>query len=355
MAGTTHKTDIVLMKPDVTDHNLPEFWRDSDGTERTAAFNFYRFCQLLERQLANKTPLGSTFTPQDDAVRFRPHPGMGFPSGELKAVETDPEQPNKPPTVRTTFMGLYGVDSPLPTHYIDDIAQRRDGHEGQEAFLDIFNHRMMTQFYRIWRKYNYHATFEPGGTDKTSRSLMALSGITHSGSTPTSRLLAILRPLVHTTRTAEGIASVINTQAPHTQVTIEPHQVTLMPVGEQATFSLAQSQTLGDYLVLGSETAEVNYRIGVSMYTEDPVEAKGWLPGGQLRDDVFTLLRMYLGCDYDASLTLSIPTHLAPLPRLGDESLLAGYNLVLGLCEDNLAEMPPQVTMDLGRIRDKNG
>lgn len=89
------------------------------------------------------------------------------------------------------------------------------------------------------------------------------------------------------------------------------------------------------------------------MFTEDPAEANGWLPGGQLREDVFTLLRVYLGCDYDASLTLTIPMKLAPLPRLGDRTLFAGYNVVLGLREDNLDKMPEQVTMKLGRIRDK--
>ncbi|MDP0995861.1 type VI secretion system baseplate subunit TssG, partial [Klebsiella pneumoniae] len=51
-----------------------------------------------------------------------------------------------------TFMGLYGVDSPLPTAYLDDIALHRDGHEALQGLLDIFSHRIMTQFYRIWRK-----------------------------------------------------------------------------------------------------------------------------------------------------------------------------------------------------------
>lgn len=341
--------DHAKKKEDV----LKEFWRDKDGKDRSHAFNFYRFCQMLEKQLSAQKPIGSTFTPKDDPVRFRPHPGMGFPVSELKAVETDPERPDAPPTVRTTFMGLYGVDSPLPTRYIDDIAQRREGHEGLEAFLDIFNHRMMTQFYRIWRKYNYPASFEHGGTDKTSRSLMALAGITDSGDVPASRLLAILQPLVRTTRTAEGIASVIRTQAPNTQVTVKPHKITRMPAGKRAKFSFSAQQKLGDHLVLGSETTDVNYCIGVEMFTEDAAEARGWLPGGQLREDVFTLMRVYLGCDYDASLTLTIPIKLAPLPRLGDRSLLMGYNVVLGLREDNLDEMPVQVKMKLGRIRDK--
>ncbi|VTN21007.1 type VI secretion protein [Klebsiella pneumoniae] len=54
-----------------------------------------------------------------------------------------------PPAVRVTFMGLYGVESPLPTHYSDDIAQRREGVEATEDFLDIFNHRLIAQYYRI--------------------------------------------------------------------------------------------------------------------------------------------------------------------------------------------------------------
>ncbi|MHA3250094.1 type VI secretion system baseplate subunit TssG, partial [Yersinia pseudotuberculosis] len=48
--------------------------------------NFYRFCQLLEQQ-PGTLPLGSTNSPADDPVRFRPHPGMGFPVSELKALE----------------------------------------------------------------------------------------------------------------------------------------------------------------------------------------------------------------------------------------------------------------------------
>ncbi|EMB2829836.1 FAD-dependent oxidoreductase [Stenotrophomonas maltophilia] len=100
-------------------------------------------------------------------------------------------------TVRTRLLGLYGVDSPLPTGYLDDIAQRREGHEALEHFLDIFNHRIFTQFYRIWRKYSYPATFEPGGRDATSQCLLGLIGLGIPGTaeriaTPMSRFLALL-------------------------------------------------------------------------------------------------------------------------------------------------------------------
>ncbi len=77
--------------------------------------NFYRFCQLLEQENPDVPKLGTTSHPGDDPVRFRPRLGMGFPVSTLKAVETDEDHPTLPPTVRTTFLGMYGVDSPLPT------------------------------------------------------------------------------------------------------------------------------------------------------------------------------------------------------------------------------------------------
>lgn len=116
--------------------------------------NFYRFCQLLEKRRPGQPLMGGTSHPADDPVRFYPHPGMGFPASELKAVEYDEADDSRPPVIRTTFMGLYGVDSPLPTAYLDDIAQHREGHEALQGLLDIFSHRIMTQFYRIWRKYS---------------------------------------------------------------------------------------------------------------------------------------------------------------------------------------------------------
>lgn len=145
--------------------------------------NFYRFCQLLEKRRPGQPLMGATSHPADDPVRFYPHPGMGFPASELRAVEYDEADDCGPPVIRTTFMGLYGVDSPLPTAYLDDIAQRREGHEALQGLLDIFSHRIMTQFYRIWRKYSWPATFEPGGTDRLSQSLLGLAGLGIPGTT----------------------------------------------------------------------------------------------------------------------------------------------------------------------------
>src|SRR5690606_35113744 len=194
-----------------------------------AQTNFYRFCQLLEKSQPEPFLLGASQSPRHDPVRFRPHPGMGFPVGELKSVSLPEEgNPDNIYTVRTTFMGLYGVMSPLPTTYVDYIAQHKEGYEPLAEFLDIFNHRLTTQFYRVWRKYSYPATFEAGGTDRTSRYLLGLIGLGIDGcaahiDTPISIFLALLGSMRLPTRTSEGIAALVRLLAPQTCVMVAAH------------------------------------------------------------------------------------------------------------------------------------
>lgn len=316
--------------------------------------NFYRFCQLLEKARPDAPPLGSTFNPADDPVRFRPHPGMGFPVSELKGVEYDEDNPDAPPTVRTTFMGLYGVDSPLPTAWLDDIAQQREGHEAQEAFLDIFNHRILTQFYRIWRKYSYPATFEPGGQDKTSQSLLGLIGLGIPGTdrhitAPLSRFLALLSVMRLPARTEEGIQALVRLLAPRTQTMVTPHCPRTVYIDKPLGFYGDDDFLLDGYQVLGDETSEVSSQLLISLYTGNLAEARGWLPEGQIYEDFLVLLRVYLGWRYKARIQLTVPTQLLPAPVLGETPFILGMTGVLGMEGDEVPpDLPATFTIEAG-------
>ncbi|NDL05807.1 type VI secretion system baseplate subunit TssG [Photorhabdus bodei] len=320
-----------------------------------STLNFYQFCQAVERAVPDRPPLGSTDNPADDVIRFRPHPGMGFPAGALKAMETDREYPDRPPTVRTTFMGLYGVDSPLPTAYLNDIAQHREGHEAVEAFLDMFNHRILTQYYRIWRKYSYPATFASGGSDPTSQCLLGLIGLGIPGSqqqiaTPASRFLALLSVMRLPTRTAEGVSALVTLLAPQTRVVVTPACPRQIHLRQPAGFSDSQPISLSQRTVLGRVGTDINSQLLLALHTDCPAEARGWLPGGQLHTDLLTLLRVYLGWRYRARLQLTLQTRILPVPVLGsDKPVQLGLTGVLGLqAEKNQAAIPDKITVSLG-------
>ncbi|MEG5692907.1 type VI secretion system baseplate subunit TssG [Enterobacter quasihormaechei] len=316
--------------------------------------NFYRFCQLLEKRNPGWPLIGSTSHPADDPVRFVPHPGMGFPAGELKSVEYDEEDDSKPPVIRTTFMGMYGVDSPLPTSYLDDITQRREGHEALQGFLDIFSHRILTQFYRIWRKYSYPATFEPGGTDSISQSLLGLVGLGIPGTanhiaTPVSRFLALLGVLQQPGKTQEGIQSLVTLLAPNTTVNVSPYCLRPVEVSQPLGFFGDNDFLLDGNTPLGDEAMDASSQLLIALATDNEEESQGWKPDGLLYQDFLVMLRVYLGWRFKAKITLTTLTRLLAVPRLGEGPFWLGMNGVLGAGEDEIAaDIPQTFTTELG-------
>ncbi|QCP58807.1 type VI secretion system baseplate subunit TssG [Pantoea sp. SO10] len=322
--------------------------------DRLPYSNFYRFMQWLEHRHPHLPPIGSTTQIKNDPIRLRPHAGMGFPASEFKGIELNPdENPDSPPTVRTTFLGLYGITSPLPGSYIDDIAKRREGHESVEHFLDIFNHRILTQFYRIWRKHNYPATFGAGGTDSVSQCLLSLAGLGISGTadhlrTPLSRFLSLPGILRQPGRAAEGLEALVRLVTPNTHATIAPNFKRRVEVPEPR---LDRNFSLDNQPVLGGRAADVNSTVEIRLFTENPVDARGWLPPHQpLYHDLLSLLRVYLGWRYDAHITLTLPRRLFPPPRLSAKandmhSTFAGYSFLPGQDDNNNSDT---LTVPLG-------
>ncbi|MGN2424354.1 type VI secretion system baseplate subunit TssG [Klebsiella electrica] len=321
--------------------------------DRLPYMNFYRFCQLLERSQPDKPVAGSNWQVRHEPVRFRPHPGMGFPAAEIKGVEL-PEHPHLPPTIRITFMGLYGVESPLPTHYIDDITQRREGYEAAADFLDIFNHRLITQYYRIWRKYSYPATFEEGGKDKTSQYLLGLAGLGIDGCTdsiaaPASRFLALLPG-----RTAEGMASLVRLLAPNTQAKIWHHDKRRVPLRKSLTMSVRRPVTLTNRPVMGNYATDVNSQVLMCLTTTDPAEVQGWLPDGELHTDLMALLHVWLGSRLDVRLQLCVDRSLLPDATMSSKAKVGAVQLgrtavMRPLNAANTATHPKTITINLGR------
>lgn len=322
---------------------------------------FYRFCQLLEQSQPDLPALGSSWQIKHDPVRFRPHPGMGFPASEFKGMEIA-EQADEPPTIRTTFLGLYGVESPLPTSYIDDIAQRREGYEAVSDFLDIFNHRMITQYYRIWRKYSYPATFASGGQDRTSKYLLSLCGLgiegcTKSIATPVSRFLALTSMMRLPTRTTEGVVALVQLLAPDTEAIVQPHDRCRIPLHKPLTMSARNPVSMSNSPIMGTHTIDVNSQILLQLRTHNADEAAGWLPGGQLHADLHALLQVYLGARLHVRLQLCVCRNLLPDAQLTCQpkksSALLGRTAVMRPQQVSITERHNEkvITINLGRYQ----
>ena len=56
-------------------------------------------------------------------------------------------------------------------------AREREGDRTLSDFLDIFNHRLISLFYRAWAKYRFSVGYEKADTDRFSLQLLALIGL----------------------------------------------------------------------------------------------------------------------------------------------------------------------------------
>jgi type VI secretion system protein ImpH len=140
-------------------------------------FDFFQVVRLLERLNPDRTPVGRNGPPEDEVARFRSHVSMGFPASELWDVAAP--APGSPAAVTVTFMGLTGAVGALPPHYTSILLE--PGARKQVAalrdFLDLFNHRLLSLFYRAWEKYRFPVAFERGGDDIFSHYLLCLVGM----------------------------------------------------------------------------------------------------------------------------------------------------------------------------------
>ena len=175
-----------------------------------ADLNFFQAVRLLERLFDGAGRLGTGDDMRSEPLRFETLNSLGFPASEVAAIHPpssfrrqadeldapvdhrrDPNWADEPPLppladipaagkgplrVSLTFMGLYGVSSPLPSYFVDPITLRKREYFQLKKFLDIFNHRLHSLFYRAWKKYRHPFQFDAREPDPYTSRLLALTG-----------------------------------------------------------------------------------------------------------------------------------------------------------------------------------
>ncbi|MGH7931828.1 MAG: type VI secretion system baseplate subunit TssG, partial [Candidatus Binataceae bacterium] len=147
MAAESRRTD-----PSLADLLFEEGYR----------FDFFQAVRLLELVYNDRKPVGRQAGPAEEVVRFRSHLTLSFPASAIQEIEParDGDAPI-PARMTAAFMGLAGPLGVLPFHYTELLLERaRRKDPSLRDFLDIFNHRIISLFYRAWEKYRFYIGYE---------------------------------------------------------------------------------------------------------------------------------------------------------------------------------------------------
>ena len=110
-------------------------------------------------------PIGRDSPPSLEVVRLRALPSRSFPASDIyKLTMVPPVEDELKPLFDLTvsFIGLYGPNGVLPVHYTQNVINetRAKRKSPTRDFLDVFNHRIISLFYRAWEKYRFEIGFE---------------------------------------------------------------------------------------------------------------------------------------------------------------------------------------------------
>ena len=337
-------SDSPMNYPPAVESSMPETSMDPPSMDQPSAdqasmaqalredacsFEFFQAVALLQRLRFNdRQPVGQFSNPEDEAVRFRVNNSLSFPASQIQSIE---DQEQGPPEMRVNFMGLTGPNGVLPYAYTELILERlRAKDPALENFLDIFNHRMISFFYRAWEKYRFPATFYRGD-DIFTHHLLDLIGLGTAGlsgrqSVPDSALLHYAALIGAQARSAEALEEILNG---YFEVPVEVEQFAgawyrLDPSSQcSMTDEGGDSEKLGAGVVVGDEIWDQQSRVRIQVGPLSLEQYTSFLPGGSAHEPLKALVRFFSNDELDFEVKLVLQRDDVPKCEVGGEDASA--------------------------------
>jgi type VI secretion system protein ImpH len=287
---------------------------------------FFQAVRMLQRMEKGRGAVGYFVAPTGEALRFSAMTSLTFPPSQLYDIERTPSGQLK---MTVQFMGLTASVSPLPVIYAELIlARTREKDHALADFFDIFNHRLISLFYRGWEKYRFFIGFENGSSDTLSPRLMDLLGLGTEGlsgrvGVPDNACLNYVGLLGRHTRTAGSLKHLLED---YFAVPVAIHQFagTWRTIPSENRTRLSgfnrASEQLGIGVVVGEEVWDHHGRIGVELGPMTFERYIDFLPGRQGHHDLTAWLRFYSNGSYETEVKLILNREEAPSCQLGDQS-----------------------------------
>lgn len=300
-------------------------------------FQFSQAVRLLELLFPEAPPPGRATDPSETPIRLRPSSDLVFPPTDLKRVERAPDDRGEVHVV-ATFLGLYGIDSPLPYHFYDHLAQDAEGTAAHRDFLDIFNHRFYAFFYRAWKKYRPALHYRKRGEDRHARRFVSLAGL----GTPHAldevevrpmRLAAQAGVLAAHVRNAAGLERLLEAFFDGMAVEVVENVPRWVPVPSRSALGDGDFR-LGEEATVGEEVYDRSGKFRLRLGPMDLDQYLALLPGGEDVSTLRTLVRLY-GPDHLAyDVELRVRSEDLPTTKLGKSGAKLGYTTSAGQPRD---------------------
>jgi type VI secretion system protein ImpH len=266
------------------------------------AFNVWHAVWIAENVTRKLHPNRKEYLLDQQGINFRPYENYEYPPRDIKTIDYD----EGTITFILTFMGLYGVNSPVPRCYHEQVAiQQRTIGQGivpLQNYLDIFNNRFYWLYYQSWKKYRFYLFLN----EKTNKIVERINSFTGRGlfskSTEKSihdfALLKFSGILSQRVRNKAGLRILLSYLFPNFKMKVKeyvPRWIRLTDIPGLGGQRLGVNSYVGEY------TIDYKSRICLEIGPVTFEEYLNFLPGTNQSKRLIELLRLYLndGLEFD--------------------------------------------------------
>lgn len=283
-------------------------------------FDFFQAIRLLERIYTMRRPVGHASEPAREVVRFHTPVTLTFPASEIHALTPEEKDSDSPAPAQLTvaFMGLTGPMGVLPHPYTELLMERlRNKDRTLYEFLDIFNHRVISLFYRAWEKYRFPVAFERGLDDRFTEFLFDIVGLGTRGlrqrfSFPDQGLLSYGGLIANKPHSASAMSGVLSDYF-GVPVTIEQFKGQWLKLEPESYSTLGRANNqLGQSTLTGTRVWDLQSKFRVRFGPVRFEQFSALLPNGSGFKPATELTRFLAGQEFDFDLQLIL--HRAEVP-----------------------------------------
>jgi type VI secretion system protein ImpH len=304
-------------------------------------FEFFQAVRLLdqmarqqgEHDLPAEPLLGQDTPPTQEAIHFRGAVSASFPGCAVQALS---HNRGAPAQMTVNFMGLTGPNGVLPQHVTMMLIRlQRANDERLSNFQQLFDHRLISLFYRAWEKHRFLVTYDrcrrtgrPILQDTFTRCVLSLCGFGSANLLQRyafrDELLAYYAGhLAHRPRNAISLAALLADflgacvsveQFVGKWYTIDPQETSVIP---SRAAKHGRCARLGRELILGERVflADRLFRVIVGPLALSTYE--GLLPIGAWFKPLQDWIGTYANPDFDAQVQLLLLAEQVPPCRIG--------------------------------------
>jgi len=325
-------------------------------------FSFFQAVYILESVYRDFALPGEEGPLSQEIIRFRARARLSFPATSVHSVERIKDRDlqtvaGRPETVQMilSFLGLYGVNSPLPSYFSEFIvsAGKEDSQEDAAGalrkFLDIIDHRIYSFFYRSWKKYRYYLQFEPGAQDSVSQYVQSFFGLgTPALQDPAgiggNQLMPYAGILGQQTRCAASLQRMISDYFHGVAVKIREFIPRWVDFPEECQPQLGTEHAgiktrLDENVTIGERVRDFNSKFLIILGPLGTEMFQQFLPGRSYFQEVYRLVRFYVSDRLLFDLQLLIRREETTPLQLGSESEMLGWNSWLDEPDENMVSV----------------